>query len=89
MSNVIDRIYLAMCLRAYKAKEVLKEMWEEEKGGTSTVVIEIVMVGMILVLGFIFRKQIGSLFTNLWNSLVTFSDKPSDPAIGSMSNPFE
>lgn len=88
MFSVLDRAYISARLRLIMFKESLQEMWEEERGSTSTVVIEIVMIGMILVLGFIFRKQIGNLFTSLWNSLVKFDDSADTPSIESMTNPF-
>ncbi len=93
MLNAVDRMYLGMCCRLGYMKKRLacawQEMKEDEKGSTATVVIEIVMIGMVLVLGFVFRKQIGNLFTQLWNSLVKFDENPGDVTIESMSNPFE
>lgn len=90
MVNALDRAYITASIKVKRVKEALKEAWEEEKGGTSTVVIEIVMVGMILVLGYMFRKQIGGLFTSLWNDLVTKgSSATGEATISSMSNPFE
>lgn len=92
MVNAADRIYWNIMARLAFAGETARrkarELWEEEKGGTSTIVVEIVMVGMILVLGFVFRKQIGELFTSLWNSLVKFKETSDTPSVESMSNPF-
>lgn len=92
MLNTVDRMYLGMCCRLEYMKRRMAGAWQElkedEKGSTATVVIEIVMIGMVLVLGFAFRKQIGSLFASLWNSLVKFDDNPGDPTIGTMENPF-
>lgn len=94
MFDVVDGMYLAVISRLMLAesrvKESVKKFWEEEKGSTSTIVVEIVMVGMILVLAYIFREQIGNLFTELWNKLVHFNDNSNatDPSIGSMENPF-
>ena len=70
MVNVLDRAYLAACLKVQKCKESIKEMWEDEKGGTATVVIEIVMIGMVLVLGYMFRDTLANLFVGLWDNLV-------------------
>jgi amino acid permease len=70
MLGTLDKLYFASRLALSYAKNHIRKMWEDERGGTATVVIEIVMVGMILVLGFIFRKAIADLFANLWNSLV-------------------
>lgn len=93
MLNAVDMMYLNIMSRMKLAKETVKnrvrEFWEEEQGSTSTIVVEIVMVGMILVLAFVFRKQIGSLFSSLWNSLVNFGESSGEPSIESMSNPFE
>lgn len=93
MLNVVDRMYLGMCCRlGYMKKRLIgawQDMKEDEKGSTATVVIEIVMIGMVLVLGFVFRKQIGNLFATLWNSLVKFQEKPDEVTMESMSNPFE
>lgn len=93
MLNAVDRMYLTACCRLSRMRDRAREAWQElkedEKGSTSTVVIEIVMIGMVLVLGFVFRKQIGNLFSSLWNSLVKFDDKSGTPTIESMSNPFE
>ena len=92
MLNAMDRFYFAASLKMHQLKNAAGNMWQEmkedEKGGMSTVVIEIVMVGMILVLGFVFRKQIGDLLTSLWNSLVKFDSSTTDPSISSVSNPF-
>lgn len=89
MVNTMDRCYIAARLAMGRWKEKTRALWEEEKGGTATVVVEIVMVGMILVLGFVFREAIGNLFKELWDGLVTFGKKPSDPTISSIDNPFE
>jgi len=95
MLNVVDRMYLAALLRLTMAREAIREkvheFWEEEKGSTATIVVEIVMVGMILVLAFIFRNAIGDLFASLWKSLVHFDaneDKPT-PSVGEITNPFK
>lgn len=88
----VNRMYWMAVQRTRLAKETVKaklrEWREEEKGSTSAIVVEIVMVGMILVLAFIFRKQIGELFANLWNSLVKFDDNPGTVTPPSMSSPF-
>lgn len=96
MLNAVDRMYLGMCCRlGYMKKRLVgawQEMKEDEKGGTATVVIEIVMIGMVLVLGFVFRKQIGNLFTQLWKNLVVGQNtKQSDATLGITpeSNPFQ
>jgi len=93
MLHVIDRMYLNAMLRLavlrQRAGEKARELWEDQKGSTSTIVVEIVMVGMILVLAFVFRKQIGGLFANLWKGLVHFDDDAGSVAPGSMENPFE
>lgn len=88
MLNVLDRACISMMFCLNRARKSVREMWEEEKGSTSTIVIEIVMVGMILVLGFVFRKAIAGLFTNLWNSLIKFDESASDPTIAPITNPF-
>lgn len=93
MLNVVDRMYLTTCCRlGYLKKRIAgawQEMKEDEKGSTATVVIEIVMIGMVLVLGFMFREKIGKLFVQLWNNLVKFGDDPGEVSIENMSNPFE
>ncbi|MDL2301875.1 hypothetical protein LJC58_05925 [Lachnospiraceae bacterium OttesenSCG-928-D06] len=97
MMNVMDEIYFDVSFAAAKLKNkiktAVKEMHEDEKGGTATVVVEIVMVGMILVLGFAFRKQIGALFADLWKSLVIDKDESLKGNVGSgggtFDNPFE
>lgn len=95
MLNVVDRMYLDMCCRlGYMKKRLVgawQEMKEDEKGGTATVVIEIVMIGMVLVLGFMFRKQIGKLFADLWNKLVKFNEGGdyNYDVSSSMENPFK
>ncbi len=90
--NTLDRMYWNAVRRIRLAKETVRatvrEWWEEERGSTSAIVVEIVLVGMILVLAFIFRKQIGQLFADLWNSLVKFDDNPGTVTPSSMSNPF-
>lgn len=92
MLNALDRCYISTALRIHRGKEKAKEAvhkWRtEELGGTSTVVIEIVMVGMILVLGYIFRGAIADLFASLWNSLIKFNDSAEEPSISAVSNPF-
>lgn len=94
MLNAVDRMYLGAMLRLavlkQSVREKARELWEDQKGSTSTVVVEIVMVGMVLVLGFIFRKQIGELFAALWNSLVKFDDKSEEVSMpSSVTNPFD
>ena len=93
MLDVVDGMYLAVMSRLMLAKnrvkERAKEFWEEEKGSTSTIVVEIVMVGMILVLAYIFREQIGNLFSQLWNKLVHFDGNGKESIeAGSIENPF-
>lgn len=89
--NFADKMYLAAMCKIASAKQAIKEMWEEEKGSTSTVIIEIVMIGMVLVLAFMFRKAIGGLFSSLWNQLVSpsTSGKPGTVSIDTMENPFQ
>lgn len=93
MLHVADRMYLNAMLRLavmrQKAGEKVRELWEDQKGSASTIVVEIVMIGMVLVLGFVFRKQIAALFTSLWSSLVKFDDSAETPSVPAMSNPFE
>lgn len=94
MLNFADRCYLNTRTRLEymkrRAAASWKEMQEDEVGGTATVVIEIVMIGMVLVLGFIFRKRIGQLFTDMWNSLVVFGEKSAVPTVETVTkNPFE
>lgn len=92
MLNVLDRNYLNAKIRGEYAwkrmTNALKQMREDEAGGTATVVIEIVMIGMVLVLGYVFRDAIGGLFESLWKNLVTFSDTPNDVTVETISNPF-
>lgn len=96
MLNVVDRMYLSACCRlSYMKKRAAaawQEMKEDEKGSTATVVIEIVMIGMVLVLGFMFRKQIGNLFVQLWNNLVinrNTSENDALTGVSAESNPFQ
>lgn len=92
MLNVLDRNYLNAKIRVEytwkRIKNALKEMREDEAGGPETVVISVVMIGMVLVLGYVFRGAIGNLFKSLWNNLVTFSDNPTDVTVETISNPF-
>ena len=92
MLDVLDLMYLNAMSRFALAKKRIREnarrLWEDEKGSTSAIVIDIVLIGMVLVLAFVFRKQIGGLFADLWNSLVKFKENSDPPTIESMSNPF-
>lgn len=91
MLDAVDLMYLNIRDRLKLTREAVgkkaRQVWEEEKGSTSTVVIEIVMVGMILVLGYLFREQIGALFSSLWNTLVK-GGGTGKATIESMANPF-
>lgn len=96
MLNVMDRMYLTTCCRlSYMKRRIAgawQEMKEDERGSTATVVIEIVMIGMILVLGFMFRKQIGNLFVSLWENLVVNRNTNESDAMTGVSaeaNPFQ
>lgn len=94
MLNTMDKIYFKTKLQAELMKNTAKRKWnelkEDEVGGTATVVIEIVMIGAILVLGYVFREAIGGLFKSLWEGLVKFTGDGDATTLTppSVENPF-
>lgn len=52
-----------------KVKYFFHKLAHEEKGGAE-LVATLVIIGIVLVLAFIFRDQISGLAASLWNSLV-------------------
>lgn len=89
MVQRLDKMYIWAAIKQQRVKQQLKEMWEEERGGTSTIVIEIVMVGMVLALGYAFRETLGSFISSLFTQVTSQAGATNKyNATGSFSNPF-
>lgn len=73
MNHLMNKLYLNLVFglgRAKKkSKEVMNHFLNEEKGAAEIIAM-IVIIGVVLVIAFVFRKAIGDLFTSLWNTLV-------------------
>lgn len=63
---MLDRMYIKAKLSFQRAMHYLLE---EEKG-SSEVIALVVIIGIVLIIGFIFKDAILDLFQNLWNKLV-------------------
>lgn len=63
---MLDKMYIKTKLSLQRAMHYL---FEEEKG-SSEVIALVVIIGIVLILGFIFKDEILKLFQSLWNKLV-------------------
>lgn len=52
-----------------KTRAGLHKMFSEERGASGTIEA-VIMIGIVVVIAFIFRTQILKLFEDLWNNLV-------------------
>lgn len=73
----------------FSAKRFFNHLFREEKGGSEIIAL-VVIIGIVITLAFVFRKQIGDLFASLWNSMVKGGAEGSNqkPSISDMTNPF-
>lgn len=63
---MLDKMYIKAKLSLQRA---MHHLFEEEKG-SSEVIALVVIIGIVLILGFIFKDEILKLFQSLWNNLV-------------------
>lgn len=52
-----------------RTKNAINRLIHEEKG-VSDVISMVVIIGIVLLIAFLFRDQLGKLFANLWNTVV-------------------
>lgn len=62
-------MYNVLSYLKFKGEKFLYNLKNEENGGAE-LIATIVIIGIVLVLAFIFRDQISGLVANLWNSIV-------------------
>ena len=67
---------------AFKVDGFFKRVFKEQAGGAE-IIATIVIIGIVLVLALLFRKNLASLVKNLWNNLVnpnaTSTTEPTIP----------
>ena len=81
MNNLLNKIYFGIVKGKRKAKAIMHHFAHDEKGAAEIIAM-IVIIGLILVLAFVFRDAIIKLFQNLWNSFVKNADKKEkDPSV--------
>ncbi len=66
-------MYNVLSYLKFKGEKFLYNLKNEENGGAE-LIATIVIIGIVLVLAFVFRDQIASLVANLWNSIVKGDD---------------
>lgn len=73
----------------FSAKRFFNHLFREEKGGSEIIAL-VVIIGIVITLAFVFRKEIGNLFKELWNSMVKGSAEGTNqkPSMTDMTNPF-
>ena len=75
LTNLMRRGYIT-------AKSAMLRFKEEEHG-----IALIVVIGMVIAMGIVFREQLSKLFADLWNSLIVNQDKK--PTLETIAdNPF-
>ena len=79
LTNLMRRGYIT-------AKSAMLRFKEEEHGGAEFIAL-IVVIGMVIAMGIVFREQLSKLFADLWNSLTVNQDKK--PTLETIAdNPF-
>ena len=58
-----------MFFMSVKAREAMKKVLSEERGASGTIEL-VVIIGIVLVIAFLFRNSIGDLFESLFNDLI-------------------
>lgn len=64
---MLDQMYIKA---KFSLKRALNHLLNEEKG-SSEVIALVVVIGIVLIIAFLFRDQIIKLFVDLWNNLVS------------------
>lgn len=70
-------MYNVLSYLKFRGEKFLYNLKNEENGGAE-LIATIVIIGIVLVLAFVFRDQISGLVANLWNSLVQGGDSSAN-----------
>ena len=62
-----------------KAQTGLNRFKNEEHGGSEIIAL-VVVIGVVLIIAFIFKDAIGNLFVSLWNNFVVNGNKNTTQA---------
>ena len=66
----MDSLLTRTCIKAYfGTKNGVRRFFTEEKGGAE-IIATVVVIGIVLVIAFLFRDALKALFISLWNGLV-------------------
>ena len=68
MKKFLTNAYIKGATAMLSAKAKCNRLVKEEKGG-SEIIATIILVAVVVLLALFFREQIGSLISNIWNSI--------------------
>ena len=77
-------MYPMMSYLQIKTRAGLHKMFKEERGASGTIEA-VVIIGIVIVLAFLFRSAIFNLFKSLWDGLVKTPAEHGGTSTGSIS----
>lgn len=77
-------MYPMMSYLQIKTRAGLHKMFKEERGASGTIEA-VVIIGIVIVLAFLFRSAIFNLFKSLWDGLVKTPAETKGTSTGSIS----
>lgn len=77
-------MYPMMSYLQIKTRAGLHKMFKEERGASGTIEA-VVIIGIVIVLAFLFRSAIFNLFKSLWDALVKTPAETRGTSAGSVS----